>query len=271
MIEKIKSHLDDLFDSAPKTRQVADMYQELLAGCLDKYTDLTSGGMDEREAYEKVIGGIGDVDELLGYVERKPAFDPIQAEEKRKKRAVFSSMGICGFFIAVAAFLLFAFGGRQETGLILFIFIAGMSTMALIYGRMSTVFKYEKADDTLVEEMKEQMTAGKSGNKMASLASSTLWAVIVAAYLAVSFMSGRWDITWIVFPFAGALQNVVMVYFQPRDKMKYIIGAFWCLVVTIYFAISFGTFSWHITWLIFPIAVAAQQAVKLFMFWRDEK
>ena len=271
MIDKIKSHLDNLFDSAPKTRQVHDMYQELLAGCLDKYADLTAGGMDEREAYEKVIGGIGDVDELLGYVERKPAFDPFEADEKRKKKAVFTSMGICGYFIALAAFMLLAFWGRPETGLILFITIAGVSTMALIYGWMSNKVKYEKADDTLVEEMKEQMAAGKTANKLASLVSSTLWAAIVAIYLIISFVSGRWDVTWIIFPLAGALQNLVMVYFNPGNKMKFLIGAFWCLVVTVYFVMSFASRSWYITWLIFPIGFAGVQAVKLFLFWRDEK
>ena len=271
MIDKIKMHLDALFAGAPKTRRVEDMYQELLAGCLDKFTDLTTGGMDDEEAYEKVIDGIGDVDELLGYVEKSSMFDPVEAAEKRRKRAMFTSMGVLGYFMALSAFFLFAFTGREELGFSLLLAFAGLATTAIIYGRMTTMLKYEKADDTLVEEMKKQMTLGKTENKMASMASSTLWAIIIVIYLAISFMSSRWDLTWMIFPFAGGLQNLVLAYFNKPDKFKYLAGAFWCMVVTIYLAISFATFAWNITWIIFPVAVAVHQAVRLYMFWRDVK
>jgi len=151
MIERIKAHLDNLFDGVPRTRKIEDMYQELLAGCLDKYTDLTSGGMDSEEAYYKVIGGIGDVDELLGYVEKTETFNYSDVAEKRRKRAFFTSASICGYFIALSMLFLFMYNGRVEIGLALMVAFAGVSTMALIYGRMTNAVRYEKADDTLVE------------------------------------------------------------------------------------------------------------------------
>ena len=271
MNERIQSHLDGLFEDAPKTRQVSDLYQELFAGCLDKYADLTAGGMDGEEAYKQVIDGIGDVRELLGYLEKWESFDPADAAEKRRKRAFFTSAGICGYFIAVSMFFLFIQGGRVEFGLALMVAFAGISTMLLVYGRMTTVAKYEKADDTLVEEMKVQMTIGKKEDKMASLASSTLWSAVVILYLATSFLSGRWDITWMIFPFAGGLQNLVSGYFNPAASRKYFTGAYWCFVVMAYLVLSFWTFAWHVTWLVFPAAVAVGQAVKLFLVWREEK
>ena len=271
MNERIKSHLDSLFESAPKTRQVADMYQELLAGCLDKFADLTAGGMGSEEAYEKVIDGIGDVKELLGYIEKTESFDPADVAEKRRKRAFFTSAGICGYFIALSMYFLFIYSGRTVVGLALMIAFAGVSTMMLVYGRMTTVVRYEKANDTLVEEMKAQMTSGKKEHKMTSLAVSSLWSLVITFYLIVSFLSGRWDITWLIFPFAGGLQNLVSAYFHPASRGKLFTGAFWCFVVTAYLAISFWSFAWQITWIIFPCAVAAQQAAKLFTFWREEQ
>jgi len=270
MNERIKLHLDSLFEGAPKTRQVEDLRQELLAGCRDKYADLTGGGMDSEEAYQKVIDGIGDVKELLGYIEKSEAFDPADAAEKRRKRAFFISAGILGYFVAVSMFFLFSFSGREEFGLALMVAFAGVSTMLLVYGRMTTVVKYEKTDDTLVEEMKVQMTTGKKENKMASLASSSLWLLIVTVYLVVSFWGGRWDITWIIFPFAAGLQNLISAYFKPEAKKKHLSGLFWCFVVTAYFIISFWSYAWHITWIIFPAAAAVQQAVKLFTVWKEQ-
>ena len=271
MIERIKAHLDNLFDGVPRTRKIEDMYQELLAGCLDKYTDLTSGGMDSEEAYYKVIGGIGDVDELLGYVEKTETFNYSDVAEKRRKRAFFTSASICGYFIALSMLFLFMYNGSVEIGLALMVAFAGVSTMALIYGRMTNAVRYEKADDTLVEEMKEQMTTGKNKNKLASLASSSLWSIVVTIYLVVSFVSGRWMYTWMIFPFAAGLQNLVSAYFLRTSKTKFYIGAFWCFVVTLYCIISFWTFAWAVTWIIFPCAVAVQQALRMFFVWREIK
>ena len=273
MKERIKAHLDKLFEGAPKTRRIDEMHQELLAGCLDKYEDLTAGGMDEEEAFTQVIEGIGDVDELLGYIEQAKVFDPAGIAEKRQKRAFFTSAGICGYFIAVAVFFLFVFSAQEEIGLALMLALAGIATMLLIYGRMTTVVEYEKAADTLVEEMKVQMTAGKREqsreHKMASLATSTLWSFVVIIYLVISFITYRWDITWIIFPFAAALQGLITAYFKRTDRNKYLTGAFWSLVVTVYLVISFWTSAWYITWIIFIIAVALYQAVKLIKYWRE--
>jgi hypothetical protein len=273
MKERIKAHLNSLFEGTLRTRRIDEMYQELLAGCQDKYDDLTAGGMDGEEAYAQVIDGIGDVSELLGYIEKAKVFDPTEAAERRQKRAFFTSAGICGYFIAVAVFLLLVFSDQTDIGLAIMLALAGIATMVLIYGRMTTVVEYEKVADTMVEEMKVQMTSGKREqtreNKLASLASSTMWTFVVIIYLALSFITFRWDITWIIFLIAAVLQNFIMARFKRVGRNKYLTGAFWSLAVTLYFIISFWTFAWHITWIIFPLAAAVQQAVKLFRYWRE--
>ena len=44
------------------------------------------------------------------------------------------------------------------------------------------------------------------------------WSVITAAYLAVSFLTKRWDMTWIVWPVAGVLYGVVGEIGKLREK-----------------------------------------------------
>jgi hypothetical protein len=66
MTEKIKEYVEDLLKDAPRTRRVVDLQEELLSGCLDKYADLIASRVEPEAAYEAVIEGIGDVDELLG-------------------------------------------------------------------------------------------------------------------------------------------------------------------------------------------------------------
>ena len=49
---------------------------------------------------------------------------------------------------------------------------------------------------------------------------SVYWGVVTAAYLAVSFLTMRWDRTWIVWPVAGALYGAVVVLVSAGRKKE---------------------------------------------------
>ncbi|NLB28753.1 MAG: hypothetical protein GX823_00770 [Clostridiales bacterium] len=271
MTDKISEHLDMLLENAPKTRRVEEMRQELLSGCLDKYEDLIADGMSAEEAFLEVAEGIGDVNELLGIIEKGNVFDPAKNEERRKKRAFFISVGLCFYFVALACVIFLAGRGMGEIGAgMMFIFL-GLGTVAIVYGVMTTGVRYEKADDTIVEEIKRQMTAGSRERRMLSLASSTLWCFVVVIYFAVSFFtSAYWHLTWIIFLLGAAAQSLLSARFKPETARKSYMGMYWCLVAAIYIVISFASFQWAVTWLIFPVAVMAMQAGRLFFEWRNQ-
>ena len=42
------------------------------------------------------------------------------------------------------------------------------------------------------------------------------WGIVVAGYLLVSFLTQRWEITWVVWPVAGILYGVVKLIFRKR-------------------------------------------------------
>ena len=44
--------------------------------------------------------------------------------------------------------------------------------------------------------------------------------------------------------------------------MKSLSSALWTLTLAVYFILSFSTHAWHITWVIFLIATAAEQLLK---------
>ena len=269
MTDKISAHLDMLMEGAPKTRRVEDMRQELLSGCLDKYADLTADGMNEEEAFSEVIDGIGDVRELLGIIEKETMFDPAENEIRRKKRAFFVSVGLCMYFIAIACviFLSARFGAAGPATMFIFL---GLGTVAIVYGVMTTNPSYEKTDDTMVEDIKEQMTSSARGNRMLGLASSTLWCFVVVIYFAVSFFTAHyWHLTWIVFLLGAAAQNLLTARIKKHRARGAYMGLFWCLVVAAYIIISFASEQWAVTWLIFPFAVMAMQAGRLFREWRN--
>lgn len=270
MTEKISEHLDMLLEGAPRTRRVEEMRQELLSGCIDKYNDLIAEGMNEEEAFLEVADGIGDVNELLGIIEKENVFDPERNDELRKKRAFFVSVGICLYFVALACVIFLAGHSQPAVGAGLMFIFFGLGTVSIIYGIMTTGIKYEKADDTIVEEIKEQMTAGPRQSRMLGLVSSTLWCFVVVIYFAVSFFTtGYWHLTWIIFLLGAAAQCFLTARIKPRAAGRSYMGFYWCLVVAIYIIISFASLQWAVTWLIFPLAVMAMQAGRLFREWRN--
>lgn len=269
MKNRIAEHLDMLLEGAPKTRLIEDMRQELLAGCLDKYDDLIADGMSEEEAFYEVAEGIGDVDELLGIVEKQSAFDPERNDERRKKRALFVSIGIIMYFAALSSMIFMASIRLPGIGAALMFIALGLGTVSIVYGVMTTSVKYEKTNDTLVEEIKEQMTSGSRENRLHGLASSTLWCLVVVVYFAASFFSKQhWHLTWLIFVLGAVGQLILTATLKPSARKGALIGAFWCAIMIVYFLLSFGTSMWAVSWLIFPFAVMAQQAVRLFYEWR---
>ena len=57
--------------------------------------------------------------------------------------------------------------------------------------------------------------AAKRGNRQYS---GIYWGLITAAYLAVSFLTQRWDMTWIIWPVAAVLYGVIVEILKLRGK-----------------------------------------------------
>ena len=49
---------------------------------------------------------------------------------------------------------------------------------------------------------------------------------------------------------------------ERKNLMKSLSSALWTLTLAVYFILSFSTHAWHITWVIFLIATAAEQLLK---------
>ena len=44
------------------------------------------------------------------------------------------------------------------------------------------------------------------------------WGIVTAAYLAVSFLTYRWDMTWIIWPVAGVLYGAMVEILKLKEK-----------------------------------------------------
>lgn len=64
-METIKSYLDNMFATLPKTNEIIKLRNDLLSNMEDKYNELKSEGKSENEAIGIVISEFGNIDELM--------------------------------------------------------------------------------------------------------------------------------------------------------------------------------------------------------------
>lgn len=217
--EKLRNHIDSLFIDAPKTKKASELREELLSNLNAKLDDLLAGGMPEEEAYNTVINGIGDVDELIAALNRENVFDYASMQKERNRSAVLVSTAVGIYILSIAILILLAtflpVHGGEIGVMAMFVLMAG-ATSLLVYNSISHS-RYQKADDTLVEEFKEWKSRNTQKNQLKKAISSILWPLIVVIYFIISFLFGAWAYSWIIFILGAVIQNIISVILDFKE------------------------------------------------------
>jgi len=209
MNEKLRHYIDDLFANAPSTVRAVELKEEMYQNLTDKYNDLINEGKNEESAYNIAVASIGDVDSLIGALsgEKNPA-----TQKSRTRSAILTAIAIGLYILCPVPVILI----QHEIGLMfLFLFVA-VATGLLIYNGV-TRERYIKADDTMVEEFKEWKQNGKQKNKAMEAIVGSFWLIAVCVYIVVSFMTGAWHITWIIFLIAAAVASLIRGIFMLKQ------------------------------------------------------
>ena len=208
--------MDSLFEDAPKTKRVVELKEEILQNLIDKYNDLLMEGKSEEAAYNIAVASVGDVSGLLQ--DLKAVESPVmrQASEEeldrgRKRNALFISIAVALYILCVIPVMLL----EDVGGIILMFVMAAVATALLIYNSMTKV-KYNKTDDTVVEEFREWKADNKAHRQAYNAVSSAVWTLTVALYFIISFTTMAWHITWIIFLIAAAVTSIIKAIFDLR-------------------------------------------------------
>ena len=209
MNEKLRHYIDDLFANAPSTVRAVELKEEMYQNLMDKYNDLINEGKSEESAYNIAVASIGDVDSLISALSSEK--NPV-TQKNRTRSASFIAVAVGLYILSPVPVILI----QNELGLMfLFLFVA-IATGLLIYNGV-TRERYVKADDTMVEEFKEWKQNGKQKNKAAEAIVGSFWLIAVCAYIIVSFTTGAWHITWIIFLIAAAVASMIKGIFMLKQ------------------------------------------------------
>ena len=241
-----------------------DTKQEILQNTLDRYDDLIAEGKTEEAAYRLAITGIGDINEILG---QKDAVLPAvtvaeaQTETDTAFKKLLRAIAVGLYILCPMPLIVLSELGMDTFGLCGLLCFVAVATVLMILGSKKGDKPSHSDND---DEDKPKSELGKS-------VSSLIWAIGLAVYLILSFLTGAWHITWVIFPILGAVNALVCALIPAENPTalrrnsslkKGINSMIWAIGLALYFIISFATMAWHITWLIFPIIGAVQGLVR---------
>ncbi len=222
MNEKIKSHVEALFENAPRTRRAIELKDELIANLNDRYNDMIANGKDEETAYAAVIAGIGDIDELIRGLREQEVFDPIQIQMHRQKSAVLVSIAVAVYIISFIFPIVFGtiFGEGTPIfviGIVLMFICWAIGTMLLVYNAMSKP-KYVKMEETIVEDFKEFSLNKSKKDAIHKSITSLAWMITVLVFLCLGFFADAWNPGWLVFILTPIILHIIKLVGMYRGE-----------------------------------------------------
>ena len=136
----------------------------------------------------------------------------MQREENEHTRRIAIGVVLCVLAV-IPLFALLLWRGDDE-----WIGVLGVSSILLLAAvGVHTIVRASipwEGYRMLLEEGDYTRAAKRSNRRYSGI----YWGIITAAYLAVSFLTNRWDMTWIIWPVAAVLYGAVVEIFKLRDR-----------------------------------------------------
>lgn len=197
MREQLIRYVELLFAGA---ENAGDIQQEILQNTLDRYDDLIAQGKTPEAAYRLAISGIGDINEILGSAGGAAPKATGAVPQPVQKGVVDAKWQpllrvlsiVCYILCPLPLFLI-----QDEAGLCLLLV---MVALGVALGMLASPGKGNSESETTGKEVSAPRRAVRSLLSLTGL----------AFYLAVSFATRAWWITWIIFPLTGCVSGLVM-------------------------------------------------------------
>lgn len=216
----IRAYVDELFSDVPNSQRAFEMKVELTQNLLDKYYDLVASGKSEEDAYNITVYGIGDISELLNELKMEEVRANISSNTAyyeamayfKRRSAMLISIGVmlcvCSLVPVIALSVIGSMTGIYGLGGIgaaLMFFFIGVAVGLFVWNGIT----HPKRSDP--PEMIMDLYARRKSKAVSfvKIFDASYWSLLLAAYFLLSFFTGRWDITWIMFIAGPAVSAIV--------------------------------------------------------------
>ena len=217
MREQLIQYVKLLFAGVPDCEE---MQQEILQNTLDRYDDLISQGKTPEAAYRLAISGIGDINEILGNTPdstavNAPVFTRVPVEEtpeEYSKRKLMRAVAIAFYILCAVPLLILSEFGLSTVGLCFTLLMVAAATALIILSKNPN----EEDDDE--EDEPENLTPRQ---KLRKGIESVVWAIGLAFYFIISFLTGAWHITWIIFLIIPCVDNLIGAILDLKEVVNH--------------------------------------------------
>lgn len=209
MREQLIQYVNLLFAGAPDSD---DIKQEILQNTLDRFDDLISQGKTPEAAYRLAITGIGDINEILGnsapLSTPRPANPVPAAENDTPVRKVMRAVAVALYIICALPLIVLSDLGMDSLGLCGTLAIVAVATVLIILGKKPESEEEEREKPEPVKTPKQELHKSMD---------NVIWAIGLAVYFVLSFATGAWYITWVLFPIIGSVQGLVKAIMDLKE------------------------------------------------------
>ena len=214
MREQLIQYVELLFAGATDCE---DIKQEILQNTLDRYDDLIAEGKVPEAAYRLAIVGIGDINEILGAagtsapVVRQTAYIPESHEEDTPRKRLLRAIAIGLYILCPLPLFVLSEFGMSTLGLCGLLAIVAVATVLMVLnGKKET------------DERRTETAAANSPQKELKKAITRIINTIgLIVYFAVSFLTGAWHITWLIFPILAAIRGLIKAILDLKEVMEH--------------------------------------------------
>lgn len=227
MKQKLTEYVDAIFRSAALTVRNAELKEEILQNTLEKYDDLIADGKTPDEAYQAAVDGIGDISQLIepAYVPPRPPEETAVSVRKSAKRAPVEARsgdednmddeedGYDSYDLTQRKRLL-----NNAIGALWLVFVALYFLWSFASGRwyITWVIFLIGPCVTMLLEAAFYWNVPQKRKKVRGDCIGAMWMLTLTLYFVLSFATGAWHITWIMFLIAAALSCMLNACFDLR-------------------------------------------------------
>lgn len=210
MREQLIQYVNLLFAGAPDTEEIK---MEILQNTLDRYDDLIDQGKTPEAAYRLAISGIGDVNEILGANTQASQSSPhiqqaIHAEADSIHKRIMRAVAIALYILCPIPLFVLSEIGMDTIGLCGTLALVAVATVLIILGRVK--------DSSIKEDL--PLTPQQIQHKRIN---NIIWSVGLILYFILSFGTGAWYITWVVFLIMKCVDGLARAILDLKEAGKY--------------------------------------------------
>lgn len=211
MREQLIQYVNLLFAAAPDSEEIK---MEILQNTLDRYDDLIAQGKSPEAAYRLAVSGIGDISEILSQQGPSPVYaDPVKQAiheevediQSKKMRAVAVAM----YILCAVPLFIFSELGYDTMGLCFTLLLVAAATALMIMSKKKTAQPPQEEPIPTPRQQKQKNI------------SSIIWSAGLVVYFLLSFFTGAWHLTWILFLVIKCVQSLAWAILDLKEAADY--------------------------------------------------